>query len=48
MFEIGKKIFVLKGCIGDDNELKLFDYKGCWVVIYFYFKDSMLGCIIEV
>ncbi|MGN6740894.1 peroxiredoxin [Dyella sp. KULCS107] len=47
MPEIGKKIPALKGRTGDDTELKLSDYKGRWVVIYFYPKDSTPGCTTE-
>ena len=47
MPEIGKKIPALKGRIGDDTELKLSDYKGQWVVVYFYPKDSTPGCTTE-
>ncbi len=47
MPEIGKKIPALKGRTGDDAELKLSDYKGQWVVIYFYPRDSTPGCTTE-
>ena len=47
MPEIGKKIPALKGYTGGDTELKLSDYKGLWVVIYFYPKDSTPGCTTE-
>lgn len=47
MPEIGKKIPALKGSTGDDTTLNLADYKGQWVVIYFYPKDSTPGCTTE-
>ncbi|HET6433018.1 peroxiredoxin [Dyella sp.] len=47
MPEIGKKIPALKGRTGDDAELKLSAYKGQWVVVYFYPKDSTPGCTTE-
>ena len=31
----------------DDNKLALKDYKGKWVVLYFYPKDMTPGCTIE-
>jgi peroxiredoxin Q/BCP len=31
----------------DDNETCLADYKGKWVVLYFYPKDNTPGCTIE-
>jgi peroxiredoxin Q/BCP len=44
---IGKKIPALKGITGDGNELKLSDYRGQWLVVYFYPKDSTPGCTNE-
>ncbi|MFQ5433015.1 MAG: thioredoxin-dependent thiol peroxidase [Nitrospinota bacterium] len=31
----------------DENKVKLKDYKGQWVVLYFYPKDNTSGCTIE-
>lgn len=47
MPEIGKKVPALKGLAGDGNELKLGSYKGQWLVVYFYPKDSTPGCTNE-
>lgn len=47
MPEIGKKVASLKGHTGDGSELKLADFKGQWVVVYFYPKDSTPGCTTE-
>jgi peroxiredoxin Q/BCP len=47
MPEVGKKIPSLKGHVGDGSELKLADFKGQWVVVYFYPKDSTPGCTTE-
>ena len=44
---IGKKLPALKGTTGDGNELKLSDYRGQWMVVYFYPKDSTPGCTNE-
>jgi peroxiredoxin Q/BCP len=47
MPEVGKKVPSLKGHVGDGSELKLADFKGQWVVVYFYPKDSTPGCTTE-
>ncbi len=47
MPEVGKKVPSLKGRAGDGSELKLADFKGQWVVVYFYPKDSTPGCTTE-
>ena len=47
MLDIGKKAPSLKGITGDDTPLKLSDFKGQWVVVYFYPKDSTPGCTTE-
>ena len=44
---IGKKLPALKGTTGDGTELKLSDYRGQWLVVYFYPKDSTPGCTNE-
>jgi len=45
--EVGEKApaFSLKN--QDDQTVKLSDYKGRWVVLYFYPKDDTPGCTIE-
>ncbi len=47
MPEVGKKIPALKGQLGDGSPIRLADFKGQWVVLYFYPKDSTPGCTIE-
>lgn len=47
MPDIGKKLPPLSGHTGDGSELKLADFKGQWVVVYFYPKDSTPGCTTE-
>jgi peroxiredoxin Q/BCP len=47
MPEIGKKVPTLKGITATGDELKLSSLKGCWVVVYFYPKDSTPGCTSE-
>ena len=37
--------FILKD--KDENEVKLSDYKGMWVILYFYPKDNTKGCTLE-
>jgi len=45
--EVGDKApaFTLKN--QDDQNVKLSDFKGRWVVLYFYPKDDTPGCTIE-
>lgn len=31
----------------DENEIKLSDFKGKWVIFYFYPKDNTAGCTVE-
>lgn len=47
MIEVGKKAppFTLKN--QDDEEVRLSDYEGRWVVLYFYPKDDTPGCTTE-
>lgn len=47
MIEVGKKIPQLEGATGDGGSLKLGDFKGRWVVVYFYPKDNTPGCTNE-
>ena len=47
MLEIGKRPPALKGATSDGNELKLASFKGQWLVLYFYPKDSTPGCTNE-
>ncbi|WP_158883595.1 peroxiredoxin [Rhodanobacter sp. L36] len=47
MPDVGKKVPSLKGHVADGSELKLGDFKGQWVVVYFYPKDSTPGCTTE-
>jgi peroxiredoxin Q/BCP len=47
MPEVGKKIPALQGQLGDGSRVRLVDFKGQWVVLYFYPKDSTPGCTTE-
>lgn len=47
MVKIGKKAPALKGTLGDGSTLALADFKGRWVVVYFYPKDNTPGCTKE-
>ena len=47
MPEVGKKIPALQGQLGDGSPVRLADFKGQWVVLYFYPKDSTPGCTTE-
>ena len=47
MPEIGKKVPSLVGATGDGDTLRLADFKGQWVVLYFYPKDATPGCTTE-
>jgi peroxiredoxin Q/BCP len=47
MPEIGKKVPSLVGATGDGGTLRLADFKGQWVVLYFYPKDATPGCTTE-
>ena len=44
---VGKKIPALAGQLGDGSPIRLADFKGQWVVLYFYPKDSTPGCTTE-
>lgn len=45
MLSIGIKVleFILED--KDGNKVSMLDFKGKKVVVYFYFKDNILGCI---
>ena len=45
--KIGEKVPDLRGPVGDDEEIRLRDIKGKYVVVYFYPKDSTPGCTLE-
>ncbi len=45
--EIGKKAPEILGRDQDGNEIKLSDYKGKKLMLYFYPKDSTSGCTTE-
>lgn len=44
---IGERVPDLSGLTGDGSVLKLSSFKGQWVVLYFYPKDSTPGCTSE-
>ena len=44
---IGKKLPALKGNLADGSTLKLADFRGQYLVLYFYPKDSTPGCTSE-
>lgn len=45
--DVGKRVPALTGQTGDGAALKLGSFKGQWVVVYFYPKDSTPGCTVE-
>ena len=45
--EIGMKAPEILGIDAEGNEIKLSDYKGRKLVLYFYPKDSTPGCTSE-
>ncbi|MFT3790033.1 MAG: peroxiredoxin [Rudaea sp.] len=45
--KIGDKIADLRGAVGTDAEIRLRDFKGKYLVVYFYPKDSTPGCTLE-
>ncbi|MDQ6646337.1 MAG: peroxiredoxin, partial [Pseudomonadota bacterium] len=47
MPDIGEKAPSLTGLTGGDASLNLSDFKGQWVVVYFYPRDSTPGCTTE-
>lgn len=42
--ELGKKAPKFKAKANGDKEIALSDYKGQWLVLYFYPKDNTSGC----
>ncbi len=47
MLEPGDKLPKLKGTTGDGSSIKLADYAGKPLVVYFYPKDATPGCTLE-
>lgn len=47
MIEPGQTLPDLEGTTGDDATLKLSDYHGQWLVVYFYPRDNTPGCTTE-
>jgi len=47
MIEVGKKAPAFTLANQDDEKVKLSDYAGQWVVLYFYPKDDTPGCTVE-
>lgn len=47
MLNIGDKVPDLLGVDENGNEIRVSDYAGCRLVIYFYPKDSTPGCTAE-
>ncbi len=47
MIDTGDNAPSLIGTTGDNNALKLDDFKGQWVVVYFYPRDNTPGCTTE-
>ena len=45
--KVGDKIPDLRGAVGDDEEVRLRDLKGKYVIVYFYPKDATPGCTLE-
>ena len=47
MIQVGEKIPEILGLDQDGKELKMSDFKGKKLVLYFYPKDQTAGCIAE-
>lgn len=47
MIETGDKAPSLTGTTGDDKTVKLSEFKGQWLVVYFYPRDNTPGCTTE-
>lgn len=45
--EVGNKAPAFKGLIDNEKKVSLSDYKGKWLVLYFYPKDDTPGCTKE-
>ena len=45
--KVGDKIPDLRGAVGDDEEIRLRDLKGKYVIVYFYPKDATPGYTLE-
>src|SRR3954463_303583 len=45
--EVGKPAADFSLTTGDGSQVSLKDYKGKWVVLYFYPKDFTSGCTLE-
>jgi peroxiredoxin Q/BCP len=47
MTKIGNKVPKLSGTTADGGTLELADFRGKWLVLYFYPKDNTTGCTRE-
>ncbi|HEX6613820.1 MAG TPA: peroxiredoxin [Rhodanobacteraceae bacterium] len=47
MTKIGNKVPKLSGTTADSGTLELADFRGKWLVLYFYPKDNTTGCTRE-
>ena len=45
--EVGNKAPKFKAIANGEKTIKLEDYKGSWLVLYFYPKDDTSGCTKE-
>lgn len=45
--QVGTEAPNFKGVIDSDIEISLYDFRGKWVVLYFYPKDNTSGCTRE-
>ena len=44
---INQKLQIFLGLIDENNHISLDDYKGSFLIIYFYPKDKTSGCTVE-